>query len=453
MSKENSVGGSIMVVPFRFQEESQGSNGNLLLDRIKPFLSNDKKGVFSSDYYPNYCDYHLGNAKNLAEMPSKDPYLKFYNIDISKEENINSGKSYIKDDVRIKSDYRNLHFKLGQIQLVLNGNAQNNNLPIGFWVFNFEWINDSADVCFDILANSKFFRYHGFDKPDKSSKIFIENQEETTSLHVYLNQKLNLAELDLLEYYQNKPTILHLLPKGKEDKLELGLKAYKTLRIPPPDWNLSDDNEQSNLLKLKEISLGSYLLSMDEGAVVLEKGAEQFKNIKNKYFPAFILAVNQREVLSLLSEMTAANYVNYQNNNYPALKELRSVLVNTRYHQIFHTISKNSEINLFYHELQNTFLIEEALKDLQESLDSLNELFAEKEAMLLEKERGTKEKRNIQLGYVLSIITVLGIFSAYNDLYDLFELKGKISPHYVWPVILGLIIVIYAILKKRSEKP
>ena len=456
MSKVKGKGGSIMVIPFRFTGNDCAEDKSALIKKLASLRSKDTKGVFSPNYYPDYCSYHMGNANQSGKIEDNDPYLKFYNIQFKDNHPFNSDKCFIKGRKGVNGEPEKLYFKLNQIQLILNENKQNNKLPIGYWLLNFEWLETDADSILNILSGSSFFRYHGFEQAQKKSQVFILNEENETedaySLKEMLYQEVKLNDFTTLDYYQNKPTILHLLPKGEESKIQKGIKAYKALRVPPENWQLPSESEQSVLLNLNEISLDSYLLTMDEGAVVFESGANEFKNIKNKYFPAFILAVNQREVLSYLAEMTVSTFIQYEDKKLKIQKDLRSLLVNARYHQIFHTISKNSEINLFYHELQNTFLIEPALKDLQESLDSLNELFNEREIGLKEKERDTKEKQNIQLGYVLSIITIIGIFSAYNDSLELFGMKGTISPHFVWPVILVLILIIYLILRRRNEK-
>ena len=450
MSKLKCLGGTVMIVPFRINGENYSLEKRALFEKLKPHLSEDKKGIFSSSHYASYCGYHIGNANNDLEMKEKDPYLKVNSLKIKDNSLLKTGKYFM------KSESGNLHFKINQIQFILNGNRTNDKLPIGYWVFNFEWQEEDADYILNVLSSSTFFRYHGLEKRKKSAEFYVANDhgesESSESINNILNKELGLNDFKSLDYYQLKPTTLHLLPKVKSGRNSAGIKSYTALRVPPTKWELSKESEGSDLLTLNEISLDAYSIVMDEGAVVFESSVDQFKEIKNKYFPSFLLSLNQREVLNYLTEMTMSNHSQKKQEQLGWQKDLRSVLINTRYHQVFYTISKNSEINLFYRELQKIFSIEESLKDVQESLDSLDQLFDEKEKIKNEQERVENEKRGAQLTKVLFIITFLGVFSAYNDMSDLFDIKGKASPHLIWPAILILGLVGVLIVRKGGKK-
>ena len=183
--------------------------------------------------------------------------------------------------------------------------------------------------------------------------------------------------------------------------------------------------------------------------MVLQKFINTRAEVVNTYFPAFLMAVNQREVIYYLIQKTTIVFAENQyidSNRSMDLKhmeKLKSMLITAKHFQIFHTISKNSEINKFFKEVQTTFLIDEGIKDVQESINEMNELFTDEDRKLKEIERKEKEEQENRMNLVLGLIAFLGIFSAVNDTYDLFDVKEKFTPHVVWGVIVLVIFFMF----------
>ena len=97
-------------------------------------------------------------------------------------------------------------------------------------------------------------------------------------------------------------------------------------------------------------------------------------------------------------------------------------------------------IKIFFTHLSKPLVIfieNESLRDIQESIDSLDQII--------------KEERNSKLTIVLFILTFLGVFSAFNDMMDLFEIKGLYSPHFIWVVLGVLAIISVSILGKNKR--
>lgn len=97
---------------------------------------------------------------------------------------------------------------------------------------------------------------------------------------------------------------------------------------------------------------------MNEGAIVIDtSGANVDTNtLVNKYFPAFILALNQREVMiKTAKDVSQIAYKNLNAEDSITLKkltELRKTLNLIQLKQVFYNISIYNETELFFTELQ-----------------------------------------------------------------------------------------------------
>jgi hypothetical protein len=463
MSENKNYSGTLMIVPFRLGSSKKNLQSDIRSQLIEVCHKNTAQlkelKVYNSTHYPDFIKYHLADGRKYEA----DPYLKFYRL--TKDPDVlSSGNCYILTNDEIK-----INFKIKEIQLVLNENAQISDIGLGYWIIYFEWMHDDSSFVLKALSNTSFFRYHNFDQKKKDRDFVFYPNDEKITIRQWIKDHFQDFDWSNLYFYQDKSTLLHLINSqnmncdSEESRMTKKNNAYKALRIPPKNWTYGTNADEMKLLNLKIISLGSEVLALDEGTIIIEPITNSLQDNANKYFPAFILALNQREVVHLMINRIAEvfsdrnNMADFQHLN---LQELKTLLIKTKHYQIFHTISKNSEINLFFHELQKTFLIDEGLRDVQESIQEMNELFADDERRANENERKAKElerevqeERQNKLNYVLALIAFLGIFSAFNDTYDLFGIKETWNPNLVWLAILLIVsFMSYSILKTRKNR-
>jgi len=175
----------------------------------------------------------------------------------------------------------------------------------------------------------------------------------------------------------------------------------------------------------------SYVLN--EGALISDSGSEN--EMFNKYFPAFLLALNQREVFKFRTELICSSVTkgaDFLNKN---AEKLLEDLKYARIQQELHYISDVSEVMSFYKELHRVFYLESLIKDVTETTEALH---------------GLKEiKNNKRLNRGLLIIGLLSIFSATNDGMDLFFLK---ETHWEIKIIVLSLIFLLILIFQSSKK-
>ncbi|MEN9303505.1 MAG: hypothetical protein RL264_1934 [Bacteroidota bacterium] len=452
MTNEIFKSGTVMLVPFRFNAndiESINRARKQLIDIIPNSSSkNNSSNVFNSLHYPDFISFHLGNG---FLNNGKDPYLKFYELDKNRIKALTSRLHFLdKEDENNK-----IYFQISKVQLILNQNKFLNEIALGYWMFEFEWEELDASILLDKLAKTDFFRFHYF-AVDKNKQIKNKNQiiynekGDTFYLNCWLREFFSEFEFSQMNFYQPKPTLLHLINTqlGQKTENQFAFQAYCSLRVPPKNWLDGSIVPQNEMLNLKRISIATEIVSLDEGTLVLQKFINARTDVVNTYFPAFLMAVNQREVIHYLIQKTTTVFAENQSIDNDKLMDLRrleslkSMLITAKHFQIFHTISKNSEINKFFKEMQTTFLIDEGIKDVQDSINEMNELFADED-------RKQKEERENRMNLVLGLIAFLGIFSALTDIFELFDLAGKLTPHVVWIAIVLVLVFMFRPTKSK----
>lgn len=459
MANEEGKSGSVLIVPFRFKDNEMKQCLINTLNISEKITSGFK---FNSVHYSDFLKYHIVQPKGVG-------YLKTFGIPrdtLSAEYAINAKVEAVSEPIK---------FNIKEVALVINHPSVKGNLDIdfGYWVVSLEWIESDVNKLLYLLSNTSFFRFHAFgtegSKRNKDSqKIHSTSNQEGEYLVSLIEKATQSIDPGLTEiintfsYYQEKFTVLHLLNASTlhlgdiKRETEINIFCYKALRIPPKEWTKSILSMSSTHAK-EQINLltplpGSRILALDEGAIVLEQ-FDHFNNIKNKYAPAFLLALNQREVVHFLilriAEIYTKSYFDDE-SRLMSFNDLKELLVHTKLFQIFHTISKTSEINQFFQELQIKFMINQGIKDVEESIEEMNQLIHEtyrkKQEALAAKEveaqkvqRKQQEDAQNKLNYLLVAIAVLSIFSAFTDAYELFDMHGKITPHFVW---LGYALII-----------
>lgn len=466
MSEEKIVeSGTLLYVPFKFDKLEHKIS---LIDELNK-LKEGRTALFSSIHYPNFLEYHLarrGKKKtegSVGGKPSphkpleskepediKDAYLNFYNIEVESPENLDL--NYI-----MTSNEELIYFKIRTIDLVINNSKRNNKILIGYWIITIEWQQTDHNILLKLLSDTVFFRFHNFqDDKNNKKKIVLGRTNESIYLIDYIKQMAPQFNFDSFNYYQEKFTVVHLInSNGLDDneeqrRITVNMQAYKLLRIPPIKWDESrlkkSLSEDSNTSKLNTLVGSSKMMVLDEGAIIIEY-IYTLNEIKNKYAPAFLLALNQREIIHfLILEIAKESFSDKKNEQeIKDFEELKWLLNQTKHDQLFHTISKNSEINMFFQELQDRFMIDQGVKDIQESIEGMNE-------WMNEIQRKNQEQSQNNLNNILIAITILSVFSAFNDGYDLFDIKGQLNPNYVWVCLLIIIgFLFYTRFKPNSK--
>lgn len=436
--------GTLLYVPFKFDKLEHKIS---LIDSLNN-LSNanqDKKiTLYSSTHYPDFLEYHLTTGDK-----SENAYLNFYRI-LDKNSK-NSMLNHI-----MTSNEERIYFKITTIDLVINNSVHNDKILIGYWIITIEWQVTDTKELLSLLSTTDFFRFHDFQNKKDKAAIFFGEENEKLNLIDWIERIAPKDKFKEFNYYQNKYTVFHLLnshglddydePKGSE----VNMQAYKSLRVPPKAWSetrlLKSLSEDSSTPRLSTLSMGSRMMVLDEGAIIIEY-ISGLNDIKNKYAPAFLLALNQREIIHFLILKIAKESFKDKKNEQEIkdFEELKWLLKQTKHNQLFHTISKNSEINMFFHELQNKFMIDIGIKDIEESIEDIY-------ASIDEKYRKKQDESQDKMNNILIAIALLSVFSVFNDGYDLFDIKGQLNPNYVWVCLLIIIgFLFYTRFKPNSK--
>ena len=160
---------------------------------------------------------------------------------------------------------------------------------------------------------------------------------------------------------------------------------------------------------------------MNEGAIVIDTpgGDNDTNKLLNKYFPAFILALNQREVMiKTAKDVSQIAYKNLNAEDSITLKkltELRKTLNLIQLKQVFYNISIYNETELFFTELQKKFSIDVLLNDNKGSIEAIHSLL---ESERISNEEHAQKIRDNNLGLILSLVGLFGAASAVIDLYN-----------------------------------
>jgi hypothetical protein len=182
---------------------------------------------------------------------------------------------------------------------------------------------------------------------------------------------------------------------------------------------------------------------MNEGALIIDRTTtfKEMHNIFNKYFPAFIIALNQREIMMkvarIISEIPGLEIEKNSPIFIEKLSELRKLIHILQLKQVFYSISNFNEVACFYKELQIKFNLELLLNDNKDSIDSIHGI--------LDSENSKKEKlRNQKIENFVLLITIIGGFTTIIQIIEYFGLN-----HYIFKIIFLLIILMLAVIKRK----
>lgn len=420
--------------PFDFKNQSQYINEDQelfsqFLNKMKTFDCDNEKIVDIK-----YHDFVSSYISNQKEDQIKS-FLKFYSL---------SPEYYIKQKV---FNFNKNKFFLAEsdVEFIFHKNTYiitNENARICYLVLNFELLLEDASVSIlDELSKLEFFRYYKPKQVEKNSSTIIPKYQ------IRVQQGINEEALQyslfslVLDYFKpiisnikflyDRPITLHLFnsDNGFNDTGILNKKFYNSLRVPVK-LNESEQDLNTFINEIKTPDLNIRFMAMNEGGIVIDRGCSNLKDLVNKYFPAFILALNQREIMIMTNrKISTIDYDKVLKNN---LSKLKNDIHLFQLKQMFYSISFISEIDQFFCELQNKFRIETLLRDNKEGIFEIN--------ALLEKERNDQ---------IANLLVVLSIVQGVTAFFSIFGEMSSISLKFI---ILLSFFLIYFILYMRKKK-
>ena len=467
---------SLVVLPFQMLAENSVANA-FESDATGVHLNADSKNIFES--YVNYIKtlpiksekivdsskYHDYISNYISPYSEKEnsSFLKTFSIqianlkglDISGQE-IVFGKQLQDGKTKLFLGDSNLEIKFDKIIIVLNEIAQ-----LAYFIFQIDYKIEN-DNALKLISEIDFFRYYKpkgvFDNKKKiKSQYAIKTLKEKKDKEGIITFKSNyITFYEIISNYFNhifksakfiydKPVMLHLFSQASKDVLsndELINTCFNALRIPPlnkgkeePNKPLETKLEESHSVKPKLAQLhypdqSIVFCTMNEGAIVIDTpgGDNDTNKLLNKYFPAFILALNQREVMiKTAKDVSQIAYKNLNAEDSITLKkltELRKTLNLIQLKQVFYNISIYNETELFFTELQKKFSIDVLLNDNKGSIEAIHSLL---ESERISNEEHAQKIRDNNLGLILSLVGLFGAASAVIDLYNFYHNPDSIA--------------------------
>ena len=460
---------SLVVLPFQMLAENSVANA-FESDATDVQPSANSKEIFES--YVNYIKtlpiksekivdsskYHDYISNYISPYSEKEnsSFLKIFSfqianlkgLDISGQE-IVFGKQLQDGKTKLFLGDSNLEIKFEKIIIVLNEIAQ-----LAYFIFQIDYKIEN-DNALKLISEIDFYRYYKpkqvYDNKKKiKSQYAIKTLKEKKDKEGIITSETNYIPFyEIISNYFNyifksakfiydKPVMLHLFSQASKDVLsndELINTCFKALRIPPlvkdkeePNKPLETKLEESHLIKPKLAQLhypdqSIVFCTMNEGAIVIDTSSNVDTNaLVNKYFPAFILALNQREVMiKTAKDVSQIAYKNLNAEDSITLKkltELRKTLNLIQLKQVFYNISIYNETELFFTELQKKFSIDVLLNDNKGSIEAIHSLL---ESERISNEEHAQKIRDNNLGLILSLVGLFGAASAVIDLYNFYH--------------------------------
>jgi len=447
-----------VVLPFNINFQSDSSEislnankffRNKIFVKLKKHLSeiskDQHKNFIDTGKYHDYISNYLGPINDVS-------FLETIIIDSTKI------KAKLSNELALNRIINNADLSIGDNEIIINGEnilvnlldpiiILNKVINLGYAVFRFTFLVDSKSTSIEErfnlefiekLSENTFFRYFR----DKSNKYLINFS------HGDLNYSFNLDEVNKLifnsfynkiEFYIKKPVLFHFgsIPFGQipDDQF------YKLLRIPPKmeDEGLNiEDRSQIIEERIKYVN-------MDEGSIILDYtiSKDGMKGIFNKYFPAFILALNQREIMMkvtrIISSLNSSDIERNRARISQKLGSIRKLIHILQLKQIFYNLSNYNEISVYYKKLQESFNLERLLLDNKESIESIHGL--------MESENTIKDKnRDINIGLFIFVITMMEGLKVTIEI-----IEDKQTEHNIYKLIFGLLVVFIIIVVKWNS--
>ena len=182
--------------------------------------------------------------------------------------------------------------------------------------------------------------------------------------------------------------------------------------------------------------------------------AVALKSLANKYFPAFILTLNQRELLLKTMQSIAhldTRELSGQNEAiFNKMENLRNRLLILQLKQIFYSVSNLHEVELFFNQLQKAFAVEKMLLENEQSVRemyNLLEVNRNNDNERIEKEKAElDERRSNIINTILGAIGCLGLFSFLKDLIPFYKDSATYMGWYrALSILLPIVVMTYIV--------
>ena len=476
---------SIVILPFQMLEENSVANA-FEIDATGIHPNTDSKNIFES--YVNFIKTLPLSKDKIVDSSKYHDYISNYISPYSENENSSFLKTFsiqianLKgidingQEIQFKNQFQdsktklflgdsNLEIKFDKIIIVLNEIAE-----LAYFIFEIDYIIEN-DNALKLISEIDFFRYYkpkgvcDYKKKIKSQYAIKTIKEKKDKEGIITFDTNYIPFYEMISNYFNyifksakfiydKPVLLHLFSQASNDDLsndELINTCFKALRIPThikdkevttktEAAKLGDSNSvRPKLAQLHYPDQSIVFCTMNEGAIVIDTSGNVDTNaLVNKYFPAFILALNQREVmLKTAKEVSQIAYKNLNADDSMALNkltELRKTLNLIQLKQVFYNISIYNETESFFTELQKKFSVDVLLNDNNGSIEAIHSLLEserhknEAEENKLEEE--AQKNRDNNLALILGLVGLFGAASAVIDVYNFFSSPDTLN--YWW---------------------
>jgi len=394
-------------------------------NKIKPFCSKD--GGFLGDFskYYGFMESHFGGAEmnkgfsvyhlNASSLKPAPGFEKFKNLNAQFQKGAMLGSS----PIWVES--------LESPMITINALA-----GIGYFICGMKCESKSENSILEELSRTEFFRNIGWRRGQKGSKnqalkhgfIFDLEQDLVLTFHDLFNCYLGEFSTNI-RFYQDRPSVLycdtsHL--EGSKPDSELCELSYEIIRVP--DRNAKRFSHTLQEPSIQRVGRNVAFTALNEGALVIESVNDtKDKTVANKYFPAFFLALNQREVLlstmQKIVQLEPDKLRTLDAEMFRKMENMRNSLLILQLKQIFYSVSNVHEVELFFNQLQKVFAVEKMLLENEQSIREMYNLLEVKrneEASRMEKEQAaSEEKRANIINTILGAIGCLGLFSFLKD--------------------------------------
>ena len=300
--------------------------------------------------------------------------------------------------------------------------------------------------CIDKSQNVNYGNVHSFTTASSREEI---NPTSTSIADIVKNNYLEIYNLIFFNHV--KPTVVHLIKESEvieKDDETVSKLIYKALRIPNKSEYPSVLKEQINyseIVKLQSPDQSICFATMNEGALIIDNTI-LLAELGNKYLPAFVLALNQREFLLKVIRLVTS----VDTSKIEELKDLKKFITEIYLKQISFTVSVYNEIDIFFTELQKKFDIEILMNDNKESINEIHQLIEE-----LDNERKAAEEKEkaTKLNFLIIGLTVIQVISIfYTLLVDFLENDTILTNIFLFlNTVLIIFLLIYYYFKNKSQ--
>jgi hypothetical protein len=294
------------------------------------------------------------------------------------------------------------------------------------------FLRDSKGKVLDCWENIEQYRDKSEIKDVKSSSI------KNFTLKNLIEDEIFSAIKGSIDIKIEKPILLHLFfEKSSEIQKhkELEYILYNTLRIKSSSSSPHTDVKTDLLTTTYS---GVSICTLPEGAAIIDATPTHPADVFNKYFAAFMIVLNQREVMIDFNEkLSNLNYDYLEdaltlkedtNAIVKKLKELKRKIELFKLKQVIYSVSFYDEIVLFYKKLFNSFDVKTLLEDNQQSVSEIYTLLADIEKQKEEEQREIQKKakeyedkkneeNNKRLNNILLVLTIAQVWAILSDFF------------------------------------